>query len=69
MNTRQLNLPECGSAMLTLSEPLTQEAIYQLECGFDQLLFKLRQEIHSDQPDPGDLEFKSWTVNMHLINH
>lgn len=66
MTTRQLSLPDCGSVMLTLAEPLTLDVIDQLECGLDNLLFKLRRELRGDQPDPGDLEFESWTANMHL---
>ncbi len=66
MTLRQLSLPDCGSAMLTLAEPLTLDAIGQLECGLDNLLFKLRRELRADQADPGDLEFESWTANMHL---
>jgi hypothetical protein len=65
MTTRQLSLPDCGSAMLTLAEPLTLDVIGQLECGLDKLLSKLRQELGADQPDPADLEFESWTANMH----
>lgn len=67
MNTRQLTLPQGGSVMLTLPDPLTLDAIYQLESGMDKLLLKLRHEIHADQPAPGDLEVESWTANMHLI--
>lgn len=65
MTMRQLLLPDCGSAMLTMSEPQTLDAIYQLECGLDKLLFKLRNEIRADQPDPGDLEFESWAANLY----
>ncbi len=50
--------------MLTLAEPLTLDVIGQIECGLDQLLFKLRRELRADQPDPGDLEFESWTANL-----
>lgn len=65
MTMRQLSLPDCGSVMLTLAEPLTLDLIGQLECGLDNLLFKLRRELRTDQPDPGDLEFETWTANMH----
>ncbi len=65
MTMRQLSLPDCGSAMLTLAEPLTLDVIGQLECGLDNLLVKLRRELRGDQPDPGDLEFESWAANMH----
>lgn len=64
MNTRLLNLPEGGSVLLTLAEPLTLDVIGQLECGLDNLLFKLRQELRADQPDPGDHEFESWYANL-----
>lgn len=66
MTMRQLSLPDCGSVMLTLAEPLTLDVIGQLECGLDNLLVKLRQELRANQPNPGDLEFESWTANMHL---
>lgn len=63
MTMRQLSLPDCGSAMLTLAEPLTLNVISQLEFGLDNLFFKLRRELRGDQPDSGDLEFESWTAN------
>jgi hypothetical protein len=66
MTIRQLSLPQCGSATLNLAEPLTLDAIGQLECGFHNLLATLRQELRPDEPDPGDLEFESWTPNMYL---
>lgn len=66
MTLRQLSLPDCGSATLTLAEPLTLDLIGQLECGLDKLLFKLRRELRADQPDPGDLEYETWTANMHF---
>lgn len=68
MTLRQLSLPDCGSVMLTLAEPLTLDVIGQLECGLDNLLFKLRRELRADQPDPGDLEFESWAANMRLTS-
>jgi hypothetical protein len=67
MTTRQLSLPDCGSVTLTLAEPLTLDVIGKLECGLDNLLFKLRRELLADQPDPGDFEFESWAVNMPSI--
>lgn len=66
MTMRQLSLPDCGSVILTLTEPLTLDVIGQLECGLDNLLFKLRRELRADQPDQGNLEFESWTANMHF---
>ncbi len=66
MTTRQLSLPDCGSAMLTLTEPLTLDVIGQLECALNNLRFKLRRELRTAQPDPGDLEFESWAANLHL---
>jgi len=51
--------------MLTLADPLTLDVVGQLEFGLDNLFFKLRRELRGDQPDPGDLEFESWTVNKH----
>lgn len=68
MTMRQLSLPDCGSAMLVLAEPLTLDGICQLECGFHNLLFKLRRELSPDEPTPGDLEFESWTANQYLTN-
>ena len=68
MTMRQLPLPDCGSAMLTLAEPLTLDGIGQLECGFHNLLSRLRQELRPDEPTPGDLEFESWTPNQYLTN-
>ena len=68
MTMRQLSLPDCGSAMLVLVEPLTLDGIGQLECGFHNLLFKLRRELSPDEPTPGDLEFESWTANQYLTN-
>ncbi|MEI8031579.1 MAG: hypothetical protein WCH35_17535 [Comamonadaceae bacterium] len=65
MTTRQLSLPDCGSAMLTLAEPLTFDVIGQLERGLDTLLYKLRRELRVDQLDPGDLEFESWASNIY----
>ena len=66
MTMRQVLLPDCGSATLTLAEPLTLDAIGQLESGLDQLLMKLRCELRADQADPGDLEFESWSLNLHF---
>lgn len=66
MTMQQLLLPDCGSAMLVLAEPLTIEAIGQLECGFHNLLVKLRRELRPDEPAAGELEFESWTANMYL---
>jgi hypothetical protein len=68
MTMRQLSLPDCGSAMLTLSEPLTLDAIGQLECGFYNLLVKLRRELRPVEPNPGDLEFESWTAEKYLTD-
>lgn len=64
MTTRQLSLPDCGSAKLTLAEPLTLDVIGQLECGLHKLLFRLRRELRAGQPDPGALEFESWAAHM-----
>jgi hypothetical protein len=68
MTMRQLSLPDCGSAMLVLAEPLTLDGIGQLECGFHNLLSRLRRELRPDEPTPGDLEFESWTPNKYLTN-
>lgn len=68
MTMRQLSLPDCGSAMLVLAEPLTQDVIGQLESGFHNLLVKLRRELRPDESAPGDLEFESWTASMYLTN-
>jgi hypothetical protein len=68
MTMRQISLPDCGSAVLTLAEPLTPDVIGRLECGFHNLLVKLRRDLHPDEPTPGDLEFASWTANMYLSN-
>ena len=68
MTMQQLSLPDCGSAMLVLAEPLTYDVIGQLECGFHNLIVKLRRELRPDEADPGDLEFESWTANMYLTN-
>ena len=54
--------------MLTLAEPLTLDGIGQLECGLDNLLFKLRRELRADQPDPGGLDFESWAAE-HALTH
>jgi hypothetical protein len=66
MTMRQLLIPESGSAMLTLAEPLTLDVIGRLEAGLANLLSKLRQELRGDQADPGDLEFESWSLNLHF---
>jgi hypothetical protein len=66
MTMRQLSLPDCGSAMLTLAEPLTLDVISRLECSLENLLAKLRRELRGDQPDPGTLEFESWSLNIHF---
>jgi hypothetical protein len=67
MTMRQLSIPEAGPAMLTLAEPLTLDVIGRLESGLANLLSKLRQELRGDQPDPGELEFESWSFNLHFI--
>jgi hypothetical protein len=66
MTMQQLSLPDCGSAMLTLSEPLTLDVIGQLECALNNLFFKLRKELRAGQPDPADLEFESWSMQVAL---
>jgi hypothetical protein len=66
MMTRQLLIPDGGPATLTLAEPLTLDVIGRLESGLANLLSKLRQELRGDQPDPGQLEFESWSLNMHF---
>jgi len=66
MTTRQFSLPDCGSAMLTVAEPLSLDVIGRLECGLDKLLCNLRRELRGDQPDPGTLEFESWSLNLHF---
>ena len=66
MTMRQVLLPDCGSATLTLAEPLTLDVIGQLESGWNNLLVTLRREVRGDQPDPGELEFESWAANMPL---
>lgn len=68
MTTRQLSLPDCGPAMLVLSEPLTRDGIRQLECGFHNLLVQLRRELPAEEPSPGDLEFESWTASKYLTD-
>jgi hypothetical protein len=67
MTMQKLSLPDCGSATLTLPDPLTPDVIGQLERGWHKLLLTLRRELRSDQPDPGDLEFASWAANMPAI--
>jgi hypothetical protein len=64
MTMQKLSLPDCGSAMLTLPDPLTPDVIGQLESGWHKLLLTLRRELRGDQPDPGDLEFESWAANL-----
>lgn len=66
MTMRQLLIPDSAPAMLTLSEPLTLDVIGRLESGLANLLSKLRQELRGDQPDPGHLEFESWSLNIHF---
>ena len=66
MAMRQLLIPDSGPAMLTLAEPLTLDVIGRLESGLANLLSKLRQELLGDQPDPGHLEFESWSLNLHF---
>ena len=66
MTMRQLSLPDCGSAKLTLAEPLTLDVISRLEYGLEKLLGNLRRELRGDQPDPGTLEFESWSLNLHF---
>ncbi len=66
MTMRQLLIPDSGQSVLTLAEPLTLDVIGRLECGLANLLSKLRQELRGDQPDPGDLEFESWSLNLHF---
>jgi hypothetical protein len=68
MTTRQLALPDCESAKLVLTEPLTRDGIGQLERGFYKLIAKLRLELPTQAPAPGELEFESWTANMYLTN-
>ena len=68
MTMRQVLLPDCGSATLTLAEPLTLDAIGRLESGLGNVLLKLRRELRADQADPGDLEFESWAANMRLTS-
>ena len=66
MTMRQLLIPDSGQSVLTLAEPLTLDVIGRLESGLANLLSKLRQELRGDQPDPGDLEFESWSLNLHF---
>ena len=66
MTMHQLLLPGSRPALLTLAEPLTLDVIGQLECSLANLLSKLRQELRGDQPDPGDLDFESWSLNLHF---
>ena len=66
MAMRQLLIPDNGPAMLTLAEPLALDVIGRLESGLANLLSKLRQELRGDQPDPGHLEFESWSLNIHF---
>lgn len=68
MTMRQLTLPDCGSATLSLEEPLTPDVIEHLEFGFHNLLANLRREMRPAEPTPGDLEFESWTANKYLTN-
>jgi hypothetical protein len=65
MTMRQLLLPGCGSATLTLADPVTHEMIAQLQAGLDTLLLTLRHELRGNQPDPGDLELQSWSAHLH----
>jgi hypothetical protein len=68
MTMQQRSLPDCGSAMLVLAEPLTLDVISQLESGFHTLMVELRRELRPDEPTPGDLEFESWTAEKYLTN-
>lgn len=68
MTMRQLSLPNCESAMLVVTEPLTSDVLGQLENGFRSLLHKLRVELRPTEPAPGDLEFESWTAEKYLTN-
>jgi hypothetical protein len=66
MTQRQLLIPDSGPATLTLAEPLTLDVIGRLDRGLANLLSTLRQELRGDQPDPGQLEYESWSLNIHF---
>lgn len=68
MTMQELSLPDCELATVVLSEPLTHEVLSKLECGFHNLLVKLRRELRPEEPAPGDLEFESWTPTKYLTN-
>jgi hypothetical protein len=63
---RKLLLPDIGNVDLTLVEPLSLDVIGKLERALEDLLCKLRRELRGDRPDPGELEFESWSLNLHF---
>jgi hypothetical protein len=63
---RKLLLPDIGKVDLTLVEPLSLDVIGELERALEDLLCKLRRELRGDRPDPSELEFESWSLNLHF---
>lgn len=55
-----LPLPASGPAVLTLPQPPTKALLQALEQAFSRTLAALRNELATNEPDPGDIEYASW---------
>jgi len=66
MTVRKMTVPVLGStpAALVLPQPLTLEALSQLEEGLAGTLAKLRREVGDCDKDPGKLEYESWMQHL-----
>jgi hypothetical protein len=62
MPTRHLSVPISGNeaAVLSLPQPLTLDALADLERGLAGSLGALRREMDGSAEDPGALEYESW---------
>lgn len=64
MTTQQLTflIPPYGNATLTLPDRLTPEAFARLDAAVDRALREPRPEPGGAAPDPGSIEFDSWSI-------
>jgi hypothetical protein len=66
MTTRHFTVPLAGSAhaALVLPQPLTLDAIGQLEEGLARRLAMLRREVEGQADDAGEREYASWMQHL-----
>lgn len=71
MTTTHLDVhsPGNGHAALTLPQPLSPQALLQLEQALATALGQLHHEVCNHGSDPGQLEYASWLQQLRSPGH